>query len=277
MIRSHRSGNCLFLLLVLAAGQAACPAWRKARLHPAPSARSESEPGFHERNRYDQPDEARDYYLMKRKGPDGNPADLVGEYRRAIQHIDRMPRYSTRAGRALPSLPEAGKTNEARSLLQNDLVTTWEPVGPGNIGGRTRALLIDPDRPQTMYAAGVSGGIWKTEDGGNSWRPIGDMLPNIAVNSMAMDPANSKIIYAGTGEGYFREVVRGTALPLRGEGILKTENGGDTWVRLPSTAGSDFFWVNDLVISRNDSHRIYAATRTGVWRSTDAGGAGTAS
>ena len=56
-----------------------------------------------------------------------------------------------------------------------------------------------------------------------SWRQIGDLLPNIAVNSMAMNPGDPSIIYAGTGEGYFRETVRGTALPLRGEGILKTE------------------------------------------------------
>lgn len=271
MVSSHRSGIFLYLLLVLAGCQVACPAWRKARLHPSVNGRSELEPKVRESNPYDSPDEARDYYLMKRKGPDGNPTDLVSEYRKAIQRIERMPRYSTRAGRALPSLAEARSSKGARLLSQNEVLTTWEPVGPGNIGGRTRALLIDPVQPQTMYAAGVSGGIWKTEDGGNSWRPMSDLLPNIAVNSMAMDPADPKVIYAGTGEGYFREIVRGTALPLRGEGILKTENGGESWVRLPSTAGADFYWVNDLIVSRNNSRRIYAATRTGVWRSRDAG------
>jgi hypothetical protein len=86
-----------------------------------------------------------------------------------------------------------------------------------------------------------------------------------------MDPTDSRIIYAGTGEGYFREIVRGTGLPLRGEGILKTVDGGDSWERLAGTSNSDFYWVNDLVISRSDPRRIYAATRTGVWRSADAG------
>ncbi|MBZ5497465.1 MAG: hypothetical protein LAP85_13775 [Acidobacteriia bacterium] len=263
-----RSRICLHLLLVLFAGQVACAA-RHARTPSTGLARLE--PEEKSLNPYDEPDEARQYYLMKRAGPNGNPVDLVRAYRKAIDRMERMPRYSTRTGRALVSLYEARNSKDPRRLAQGNLLSTWEPVGPGNIGGRTRVILVDPGQPETMYAAGVSGGIWKTEDAGGSWRAVGDLLPNIAVNSMAMDPADTKIIYAGTGEGYFREIVRGTGLPLRGEGIFKTVDGGESWVRLQSTSNSDFYWVNDLVVSRNDSRRIYAATRTGVWRSTDAG------
>jgi hypothetical protein len=66
--------------------------------------------------------------------------------------------------------------------------------------------------------------------------------------------------------------VRGTALPLRGDGIFVMRDGGTSWQQLGATASNpDFQWVNDLVISPHDSQRIYAATRTGVWRSLDAG------
>ena len=58
---------------------------------------------------------------------------------------------------------------------------TWQSIGPGNVGGRTRALLIDPVNPDVMYAAAVAGGIWKTTNGGNSWAPLNDFLANIAV------------------------------------------------------------------------------------------------
>ncbi len=262
------------LLLLLVASQVACPAWHGVRNSQAPAPQfTRLEPVIEEEwiHAHDQPDEARQYYLMKRNGPDGNPVDMVGEYRKAIERIDRMPRYSTRAGRSMPALADARRSQGAHPLGQTDLLTTWESVGPGNIGGRTRALLIDPDQYQIMYAAGVSGGIWKTENGGDTWHLLSDLLPNIAVNSMAMDPVDHRIIYAGTGEGYFREVVRGTGLPLRGEGILKSEDGGESWARLPSTFTSDFYWVNDIVISHSDTRRIYAATRTGVWRSADAG------
>ncbi|HEX2059194.1 MAG TPA: hypothetical protein VHK90_00490, partial [Thermoanaerobaculia bacterium] len=99
----------------------------------------------------------------------------------------------------------------------------------------------------------------------------GDVGEVVAVNSLAMHPTDHNTLYAGTGEGYFREVVRGTALPLRGDGIFVTQDGGETWNRLPSTANEDLHYVNDLVISTHDPSRVYAATRTGVWRSVDAG------
>ena len=88
---------------------------------------------------------------------------------------------------------------------------------------------------------------------------------------MAMRPGDPETIYIGTGEGYFREEVRGTWLPLRGAGIFSSSNGGVTWERLESTDNEDFHWVNDLIVSTKDPDRIYAATRTGVHISPDGG------
>jgi hypothetical protein len=147
----------------------------------------------------------------------------------------------------------------------------WTPLGPGNIGGRTRVVKFHPAVPTTLFAAGVSGGIWKSEDNGMSWQPTGDGLTNIAVNSLLIDPARPDVMYAGTGEGYFREEIRGTGLPLRGSGIYVTTDGARSWQQLPATNTPDFHWVNDLEFGVNDSRRIYAATRSGVWRSTDSG------
>ena len=77
-------------------------------------------------------------------------------------------------------------------------------------------------------------------------------------------------MFAGTGEGYFREEIRGTGLPLRGGGIFVTRTAA-TWQQLAATTTPDFHWVNDLELGVSDTRRIYAATRTGVWRSTDGG------
>ncbi len=216
----------------------------------------------------DDPDEAQRYFWMKRAPLDGQPLDLFERTQKARIKADRMPRFSSRLGRFLSSPDKFGPSSGGRAALAP---TAWEPLGPGNIGGRTRALLIDPDNPQVLYAAGVSGGVWKTVDGGASWRALADFLPNIAVSSMAMDPADSRVLYAGTGEGHFREIVRGTGLPLRGAGVFKSVDAGQTWHRLDSTATGDFQWVNRLRVSPRDSRRVYAATRSGVWRSLDAG------
>jgi photosystem II stability/assembly factor-like uncharacterized protein len=93
-----------------------------------------------------------------------------------------------------------------------------------------------------------------------------DLIANIAVNSLAMDPSNPSVLYAGTGEGYFNSDA------VRGNGIFKTTNAAGTWTQLPATAIPDFRFVNKIVVSPNSASRIYAATRTGVFRSLDAGG-----
>jgi len=218
---------------------------------------------------FDEPDAAHELYHRKRI-PSGAAVDPMALYRAAREHMLDLPRYSTARKLLLPSRREMRDTPQAPHKVPAQL-GTWEPLGPGNVGGRTRAFLIHPKKPRIRWAAGVSGGIWKTEDSGRQWRPLDDLMANIAVNSMAMDPDNPDVIYAGTGEGHFREVVRGTDLPLRGAGIFKTVDGGESWSQIEATVHEDFYWVNDLVVSPIHSRRVYAATRTGVWRSRDRG------
>lgn len=212
--------------------------------------------------RADDPDLAAEYYASRRQGTD----DRHAAYAVARAEMRRLPQYSTELDLLVSRDPRRPAAHATQPVLGK-----WKFLGPGNIGGRTRVLVFDHHDHDVMYAGGVSGGLWKTVDAGASWEPIGDDLANIAINSLVMHPADSKILYAGTGEGYFREEQRGTALPLRGDGIFVTRDAGASWTQLPSTTGPDFDWVNDLVISRHAPSRIYAATRTGVWRSDDEG------
>ena len=101
---------------------------------------------------------------------------------RAKSHVDRM--------RALVS-PLAGGISRG----------SWTNRGPGNVGGRIRALVIDPTAPQTMFIGSVSGGIWKTTNGGATWTPVDDFMANLAVSSIVMQPGAPSVMYAGTGEG----------------------------------------------------------------------------
>ena len=215
--------------------------------------------------RYDRPDLAWEHYREKRVGA-GSGVGAARLYAAARGELAELPVYSIRQGRFLEE--DAGPLPRQRRA---DALGTWQPLGPGNIGGRTRALVIRPDRPAVMWAGGVSGGVWKSTNRGASWQPVGDQLSNLAINVLRLDPNDPDVLYAGTGEGYFREAVRGTALPLRGGGIFKSEDGGATWVRLPGTDRGRFYYVNDLVISRHDPDRIYAATRQGVFRTKNAG------
>jgi hypothetical protein len=65
-------------------------------------------------------------------------------------------------------------------------------------------------------AGSVAGGIWRSTDGGTTWNPVSDVLSNMAVSCLAMDPSNPDIIYAGTGEGFYNtDAVQGFGI-LRG-------------------------------------------------------------
>ena len=126
-------------------------------------------------------------------------------------------------------------------------VVGWSAIGPGNIGGRTRAIVFDPDDPDVMYAAGVAGGIWKSTDAGANWNVADDLMLNLAVSTIVIDP--------GTGEGFL-----GGRPGVRGLGIFKSTDAGATWTQLPGTVTGvpegAFHYVNKLVISPNDPTRI---------------------
>lgn len=203
--------------------------------------------------RFDEPDKAMEFFHKQRLSP--------GETELPIEHmIDELHKIETREA-------ELSRRSGARSAGG---INQWQSLGPGNIGGRTRSILFNPIDPDIMYAAGVAGGIFKSVDGGAGWAATDDMMMNLAVSTLVMDPTDPDVIYAGTGEGF------GGGSPfVRGLGIFKTTDGGATWNQLAGTVNvvpaEAFYYVNKIVISPNDSNRLYAATRTGVWKSTDGG------
>ena len=139
----------------------------------------------------------------------------------------------------------------------------WTPLGPGVVGGRTRSLVVNPKDPNILYAAAVTGGVWKSTDAGQHWKVLTDGLANMNVGALALDPVDPNIVYAGGGEQYGS---------FAGLGIFRSADAGATWTLLPGTARSnDFFYVNRIVVSPVSNQRLYAATRTGLMASRDGG------
>lgn len=208
----------------------------------------------------DQPDKAAEFQLLRRTG---NPQGVLPleRYEAARQKLTRMPAYNLAAAR-----PAAKGPRQAADL------GGWESLGPANQGGRTRVLVIHPQDPKIMYAAAATGGVWKTTDAGENWAPLTDLFPTLGLGALTMDPATPDTLYAGTGN-WFNSLsgtnVLGSA-PL-GTGIFRTRDAGQSWEPLPAPAGPHFRYINDIIVSRSDSNRIYAATWTGIFRSTDSG------
>jgi hypothetical protein len=153
----------------------------------------------------------------------------------------------------------------------------WKERGPNNIGGRTRALMFDPNdaTKKKVWAGGVAGGLWYNNDitlSTTSWQKVFDFWDNIAISCIAYDPSNTQVFYVGTGEGYFNVDA------VQGGGIWKTTDGGTTWTRLASTipsftatSGITYAFQSVQKIVVNSTGRIFAATKAGVWYSSNGG------
>ncbi len=134
----------------------------------------------------------------------------------------------------------------------------WTERGPNNIGGRTRALMWDPNSSNKVWAGGITGGLWYNTNitsSSTSWTKVNDFWDNIAVTAIAHDPNDNDTMYVGTGEGW------GTGASIGG-GIWKSTDGGSTWNLLSSTTTgtSEMFYVNDLIVrDESGSSVIYAA------------------
>jgi PKD repeat protein len=175
--------------------------------------------------------------------------------------------------RLIPALEHTRQLQEqyANAFSRGDLTAPrWRERGPNNIGGRTRAIIVDQNDPtgNTVFAGGVAGGLWKTtnmDDPNTTWEKINDFLDNLSVGALAQDPTNPQIIYMGTGEGFNNL----DAVP--GLGIFRSTDGGDTWELLNSTlVGDQFRYTRALLIDPNNGD-VYAGTDTGLYRSKNQG------
>ncbi len=156
------------------------------------------------------------------------------------------------------SLETAKSLSKSRSNNQAD----WIERGPGNVSGRTRGLLVDPDDPEhnTWYAGSVGGGVWKTENAGQDWFELTTGLPNLATSALAMAPSNPDVIYAGTGEGF------GNLDQIDGSGIWKTIDRGATWDQLASTADNpEFQNIMRIIVDPVDEDVLLVATAPGFY------------
>ena len=183
-------------------------------------------------------------------------------------------------GRPTPEvLPEVIKALEKKAA-QNDLQMipgnesfSWVSRGPNNVGGRTRAILIDKANPQRVFAGSVSGGLWVNEnidDPDSQWQRIKSGLSaGLSVSGIAQHPSDHDKIYICTGEGYINLVnnIQGFFSTGRGEGLFTSSDHGQSWT---AVNGVSVIPKSDIVIDNNGI--IYVSdNKEGILRSSDEG------
>lgn len=157
------------------------------------------------------------------------------------------------------------------------IVSDWQARGPYNVGGRTRALAIDLDNENVILAGGVSGGMWRSEDGGLTWAKTTGSNEVQSVTAVAQDPRPGfrNIWYYSAGERFGNSASGGGAF-FGGNGIYKSTDGGRTWGVLPVTSdnkpqSNTPFDITFNLAVHPATGDLYAATWWGVHRSQDGG------
>lgn len=211
--------------------------------------------------------------------------------------IERLSEYKRRKVAAIAPVARVGIVAPGAPAVPG--ARNWLPLGPtvvlngqtvGNqpVAGRVSGLAVSPDG-SIVYAASASGGVFRSDDGGTSWRSLMDAFDldptnfastSLACGAIAMDPSDPDRVYVGTGEGDTHQMFRlriVNALPaFRGIGPIRTDDGGHTWVSestragSPSLAGEAFFAL--AVDPRNRDNVVAAATNGLYQRVPTAGG-----
>jgi len=146
--------------------------------------------------------------------------------------------------------PQPPSTTATATLLPKPtpIPFTWKRISIGQEFKRdtTTAIVIDPKDPEVIYASMENAGIYKSIDGGISWRPAHQGLSNTQVKSLLIDSQNPNILYTGTMDGTY-----------------KTEDGGENWYRIAEGTY--------LLMDPTDSAHLYARDDDGIYESTDQG------
>jgi photosystem II stability/assembly factor-like uncharacterized protein len=130
-------------------------------------------------------------------------------------------------------------------------------IGSATMSGRIAALdAYNEGGKTTLFVGAASGGVWKSIDGGTTFKPVFDDMPVQSIGAVAVDPTNRKIVWVGTGEGWTRNSVS------IGDGIYKSTDGGETWKHsgLPNSER-----ITKIVVHPKNGNIVYVCVPGALW------------
>src|SRR5262245_8575768 len=143
----------------------------------------------------------------------------------------------------------------------------WRSLGPAR-GGRSIAVAGSAARPNEYYMGATGGGLWKTTDGGATWKPVNDgLITYSSAGAVAVSASNPDVVYIGTGEADIRGNI------IQGGGAYKSTDGGKTWTHIGLTETQVIAKIRvhptnpDLVYIAAFGHHAAPNPERGIYRS----------
>ncbi len=132
-------------------------------------------------------------------------------------------------------------------------------IGPASMSGRVAAMDVIPGDRMTIYVGAATGGVWKSSNGGTTFKPIFDEHTQ-AIGAIRVDHSNTETVWVGTGESWTRNSVS------VGTGVFKTTDGGENW----SDVGlNDTERITDILIDPSDGDTVYVCATGHLWNANE--------
>ena len=137
-------------------------------------------------------------------------------------------------------------------------------IGSATMSGRIAAVTgVNQDGRITLFVGTASGGVWKSINGGTTFKPVFDRESVQSIGAVAIDPSNSKNVWVGTGESWMRNSVS------VGDGIYKSTDGGENWTNVGLRSSEH---IAKIVVNPADGNQVLACATGHAWNDSDAGG-----
>jgi photosystem II stability/assembly factor-like uncharacterized protein len=134
-------------------------------------------------------------------------------------------------------------------------------IGSATMSGRIAAVTaVNENGRVTVFAGSASGGVWKSVNGGTTFKPVFDRQSVQSIGAVAIDPSNSKIVWVGTGESWVRNSVS------VGDGIYKSTDGGENWTNVGL---KDSEHIAKILVNPKDGNTVYACATGHLWDDND--------
>src|SRR5947208_1266526 len=164
---------------------------------------------------------------------------------------------------AMPMFAQEAAPAQQAVKVDSDSISGLEArnIGPAVMSGRIAAMDATTENGRlTLYVGAATGGVWKSFNGGTTFKPIFDKQPVQAIGAVTIDPKNPKTVWVGTGESWMRNSVS------IGDGIYRSDDGGENWTNMGLRESEH---IVKILVDPTATNTVYVCVPGKLWSDSE--------